>query len=89
MVVFTIKELSYLVVTLFCDLLRPRLCLYLSYLLLCLRYLPCFRHNNKNGYAFTRHHLLHLVEAHQAKIFSNKILSLNSVLQIARFMAFC
>ena len=51
-----------------------------------LRYLSCFRHNDKSGYGFPKfiHHIL--VGAHQAKLFSNKIFSRNSVLQIVRLM---
>ena len=46
----------------------------------------CFRHGDKSGCSFS--YVIHniLVEAYQAKLFSNKIFSLNSVLQIVNFV---
>ena len=47
---------------------------------------PCFRHGDKSGCNFS-YVIYHVLEGdYQAKLFSNKIFSLNSVLQIVRFM---
>ena len=45
-----------------------------------------FEHSEKSGFAFLKvvHHTL--VKAHQAKLFSHKIFSLNSILPIVRLM---
>ena len=45
---------------------------------LCLRYLPFFRHSDKPGYAIPKftHHIL--VGTHQAKLFSYKIFPVSS-----------
>ena len=86
MVAFTITEINALLVSLFFDLVRPLSCLYLWYLVLWLRYLPCFRYigNSENGIPKVIYHIL--VGAHQANIFVNKIFSPNSVLKIVRSM---
>ena len=89
-VVFTITEINYLMASSLCDLVGPLWYLYLWYYILWLRYLPCFRHNDKRlRYSFLKaiHHIL--IRAHQAKLFLNIIFRLNSVLQIVWFMVLC
>ena len=73
----TTPSRRYLVVSLHCYLVRPLSYLHLWYLVLWLRYLPCFRHSDKSGHAFAD--VIHriLVGAHQAKLFANKIFSIN------------
>ena len=73
---------NYLKVSLFCDSLRPLLYFYLRYQVLCLRYLPCFRHSANAAMPFPKliYHIL--VGAHQAKLFSNKIFALNLVFEL-------
>ena len=68
-VAFTIAEITYLIVSLFRDLVLPFSWLYLWYQIVWLRYLPCFQHNDKSGHAFSKiiHHIL--VKALQAELF--------------------
>ena len=95
MVVFIITEINYLVVSLFCDLVRAILYLYLWYqvhialfiwVISRLRYSPCFWHSDKIGYAFTQSHSSHSRRSHHNELFSNKTFSQNSILQIIFFM---
>ena len=51
-----------------------------------LRYLPCFWHSDKSDYGFPKFPHDILVGAHHANLFSNKIFSLDLVLQILRFV---
>ena len=91
-VVFTIIAINYLILSLFCNLMGPlshcicgiRFFGYAICQVLWLRYLPCFCHNDKSSYGFSKiiHHIL--IEAHQIKLFSNKC-SLNLVFQIVWF----
>ena len=59
-VAFTIAEINYSVVSLFCDLLWPLSYSYLRYQVLWMRYLPCFRNSDKSGCGFSKviHHIL-------------------------------
>ena len=83
---FTIVEIKYLIVSLFCDLAPHHSYSYLRCKVPWLLYLPCFRHSDKSGYGFLKviHHIL--ARTSLAQSFSNKMFSLNSVLQIVRFM---
>ena len=75
-VVFTITEINYLVVSLFFDLVRVILYLYLWYKVLWLRYLPCFWHSNKIDYAFAQCHSLHSKRSPSGRVvFKQNILS--------------
>ncbi len=81
-VAFTMTDLNYLLVSLFCNLVH-----FFSYLyFVVLSSLPCFQHSGKSGYAIPKIICHILVRANQAKLFSNKIFPLNSVLQIVRSM---
>ena len=87
MVVFVITELNYLVVSLFYDLFYSHFRIFIvGITFLRLRYLSCFLHSEKTSYALPKviYHIV--VSADQAKLFSVKIYSLKSVLQIVRFM---
>ena len=48
-VVFIITESNYFAVSLFYNLMQPLSHLCLRFLVLWLRYLPCFRHSDKSG----------------------------------------
>ena len=84
MAVFTIIGVSYLMIglSLFCDFMRLRSYMYLRSSVLWLRYFPCFWHSYKSDYVIPRFIYHVLVRAHRIKLFSNKIISLNSVVQI-------
>ena len=85
-VAFKITEINYSMVSIFCNVVRPLLYLYLRYYVLWLRHLPCFRHSDKSSYGFPEfiHNLL--VGVHLAEMFLKKMCSVNSVLQIIKFM---
>ena len=74
-VAFTMTEVNYLMVSLFCDLVR-----FFSY-----SYFVVLS-SLASLLAFPKFIPHILVRAHRAKLFSNKIFSLNSVLQIERFV---
>ena len=73
-VVFKIKEINYLTVSLFCDLVRP-----LSFSCLWYEdfgcYLPCLWHSDKSSYGFPKVIYDFQVGGHQAQLFSTNILS--------------
>ena len=81
-VAFTITQINYLVVSRFCDMVLALSYVYWPAVYICgiklywLHYLSCFRHSDKTGYGFPKiiHHILVLVGAHQAELFSSKTL---------------
>ena len=86
-VVFTITEVNYLMVS---HILRfgtvPFLFVVVVFSSLAALF-ALFPHSDKTGYGFLKFIYHNLVGAHHTKLFSNKIFSLNSILQIVMFTA--
>ena len=80
--VFTIAVINYLVVSLFYDLVRP-FCIYICTIKF-FGYTICLVSSMARKAAMPSPKIIHhiVVAAHHAKLFSNKIFSLNSILQI-------
>ena len=53
-VVYTITEINYFVVSLFCHMMWPISCLHLWYEVLWQHYLPCFLHSDPSCYDFPK-----------------------------------
>ena len=85
-VAFAMSEINYVVEAYFASWFGLIFCIYLWCYVHWLRYLPCFRHGDKSGYAFAK--VIHdiLIGVHQSKLFLNKMFSPRSNLQIVRFL---